>query len=313
MRCPISKYIYLDPVITSDGITYERDCIEEWFKTQTTSPLTGLNITKRLIPNIMVRQLVADHLTKNPDQKSEQYVIKYSISKYEKKFSDAVCSSDWSIVMKFDDFIIHTDSQYSLIQTCFNSGNNDVIDHIIEKSRFNNPQLIYIAASSKSPYPLNTLLNKEDIKELGFSYIYDIEKNSSPLRNAISFGHTDNVKLLIERGLIKEYPQLYNANLVVALYTCDYEKISIMINIDCCCINYLLSDKLKEVLNKRYHVSHTNIIDAVIESKLADERKIEISNTLQKKLRLNIKRKIAEINVDEEPIESMFEKVRKIQ
>jgi hypothetical protein len=49
-----------DPVVASDGITYERDSIELWMKTHDVSPHTNTPFDhKMLIPNVMARKLVA--------------------------------------------------------------------------------------------------------------------------------------------------------------------------------------------------------------------------------------------------------------
>ena len=42
--CPITMSTMSDPVVTSDGQTYERTAIEDWLKTHDTSPLTGRNV-----------------------------------------------------------------------------------------------------------------------------------------------------------------------------------------------------------------------------------------------------------------------------
>ena len=56
--CPITTELMVDPVICSDGHTYERYAIEEWFKHgKDTSPKTNLPLANRnLIPNIALRQ-----------------------------------------------------------------------------------------------------------------------------------------------------------------------------------------------------------------------------------------------------------------
>lgn len=312
MYCAISKQIYLDPVITSDGHTYEREFIEEWIRKQLISPLTGRPIARNLIPNIAVKQLVEDYLTKNPDKKSDQYVIVNSISKYEKKFCDAVSKKDWPSVLKFEDFTINSDEQYTAIHNCFNLGNDDVVEHIIKKSKLNNPRLVNVASASISPRALQLLLNDEDIKKLGVSYLFIDKEGNCPLLNAIIYGHIDNVKLLIERKVIEKNPHLYNTHLVAALYTEDYEKILVMIKIDCNHVSYLLSVPVKEILNPKYNVSYNNILEVLNGSKLDDEQKIIISEIIQKKIRQNIKRKITEINADEEDFDSMITKVTKV-
>ena len=46
--CPISLLIMTDPVMTCDGYTFERDCIQSWFrKGKTTNPLTNLPLKNK--------------------------------------------------------------------------------------------------------------------------------------------------------------------------------------------------------------------------------------------------------------------------
>lgn len=55
--CPISLEPFIDPVVTCDGITYERKHIEKWFENHDTSPSTGLVLAnKNLIPNFALKQ-----------------------------------------------------------------------------------------------------------------------------------------------------------------------------------------------------------------------------------------------------------------
>lgn len=50
--CPISYSIMSDPVIAMDGHTYDRDCIAEWLKHHSNSPMENLPLeNNRLIPN----------------------------------------------------------------------------------------------------------------------------------------------------------------------------------------------------------------------------------------------------------------------
>ena len=59
--CPITQDVMADPVITSDGHTYERAAIEQWLASHNTSPLTGLPLlTHELVPNEqLARQIQA--------------------------------------------------------------------------------------------------------------------------------------------------------------------------------------------------------------------------------------------------------------
>ena len=51
-----------DPVMTCDGHTFEREAIERWLATHTTSPMTGMRLeTSTLTPTIALRQLIESH------------------------------------------------------------------------------------------------------------------------------------------------------------------------------------------------------------------------------------------------------------
>ena len=58
--CPISKSVFIDPVIlVQTGETYERRYIEKWIKKHDTDPLTNqLLHDKQLCPNISIRRLI---------------------------------------------------------------------------------------------------------------------------------------------------------------------------------------------------------------------------------------------------------------
>jgi len=61
--CPISHEVFADPVLAADGFTYERDCIEEWWRRRgPRSPMTGRAMpSTALVPNLAVRALCAEH------------------------------------------------------------------------------------------------------------------------------------------------------------------------------------------------------------------------------------------------------------
>ena len=58
--CPITHELMHDPVIASDGHTYERGPIETWFSKRVVSPKTGSALeTSALFPNhVMRRQII---------------------------------------------------------------------------------------------------------------------------------------------------------------------------------------------------------------------------------------------------------------
>ena len=59
--CPITHAPMADPVIASDGHSYERAAIEHWFRTNRTSPMTGEVLASlTLIPNHALRCIIAE-------------------------------------------------------------------------------------------------------------------------------------------------------------------------------------------------------------------------------------------------------------
>jgi hypothetical protein len=54
----------VDPVLGSDGRTYERSAITEWLRTHTTSPITREPMTAAsLVPNYALRSMIERHNT----------------------------------------------------------------------------------------------------------------------------------------------------------------------------------------------------------------------------------------------------------
>merc|ERR1712166_445086 len=55
--CPITGCLMEDPVVTSDGYTYERSAISAWLKKSNRSPMTNMPLTnKALVPNMALRR-----------------------------------------------------------------------------------------------------------------------------------------------------------------------------------------------------------------------------------------------------------------
>jgi len=59
--CPITNEVMKDPVVASDGHTYEKTAIEEWFRKSNTSPMTGVALEmKTVFPNFNLRSRIKD-------------------------------------------------------------------------------------------------------------------------------------------------------------------------------------------------------------------------------------------------------------
>ena len=62
--CPITRVVMKDPVVASDGHTYEQEAINKWFENNNTSPLTGAMVhSKNLVKNHALRSAIENWLT----------------------------------------------------------------------------------------------------------------------------------------------------------------------------------------------------------------------------------------------------------
>lgn len=73
IRCPISRKPMKDPVLASDGHSYERGAITDWLKTKSKSPVTGEEMDKStLVPNHQLRSEMESWLESKSDAGSAQ-------------------------------------------------------------------------------------------------------------------------------------------------------------------------------------------------------------------------------------------------
>jgi hypothetical protein len=64
--CPITQEIMLDPVIASDGHTYERRAIDEWLRQHNSSPLTSQQLENRnLLPSHTLKRMIREFIDNN--------------------------------------------------------------------------------------------------------------------------------------------------------------------------------------------------------------------------------------------------------
>ena len=77
--CPITQVIMVDPVLASDGRTYERSAITEWLRTHSTSPITRETMHQQsLTPNYALKSMIERHRAPKPNQiqQDHSYAIK---------------------------------------------------------------------------------------------------------------------------------------------------------------------------------------------------------------------------------------------
>ena len=81
--CPITKALFVDPVVAADSHTYERAAIAEWLSKKKTSPATNLPLEHdKLTGNQMVRNMVQEVVSSSLVEKDEAAVWHYSTGKF---------------------------------------------------------------------------------------------------------------------------------------------------------------------------------------------------------------------------------------
>lgn len=75
IRCPISGAVMKDPVLASDGYTYDRPSIMQWLKSKTTSPATGEEMdANKLVPNHQLKSQIQSWVEYKESEDSDQGV-----------------------------------------------------------------------------------------------------------------------------------------------------------------------------------------------------------------------------------------------
>jgi hypothetical protein len=60
ITCQLTKKVFVDPVVASDGQTYERTAIIDYFENNRYSPVTGEAMSDTFIDNIQMKNLIRD-------------------------------------------------------------------------------------------------------------------------------------------------------------------------------------------------------------------------------------------------------------
>ena len=78
--CPITLALFVDPVQTVRGQTYERAAIEDWFTTHKTDPMTGETLITTTVYPDSVMKMMCDRQRAAPKQSSRDTVGRPAVS-----------------------------------------------------------------------------------------------------------------------------------------------------------------------------------------------------------------------------------------
>ena len=95
--CSISFDIMVDPVILSDGHSYERNSIMEWLETHDTSPKTGARlVNNNIIPNHTLKTVIEDFLQDIYNKKLNE-----QIGELVKLANSGNCCAQYQLALKY--------------------------------------------------------------------------------------------------------------------------------------------------------------------------------------------------------------------
>ena len=70
--CPITKDFFKNPVVASDGYTYESEAIEKYLKDNNVSPITKQPISNNIFPNRSIMDAVQEYQKESKKSKIQE-------------------------------------------------------------------------------------------------------------------------------------------------------------------------------------------------------------------------------------------------
>ena len=131
--CPITRQLINEIAITSDGFFYEKSAIEQWLKTNNTSPQTGLVINKQTYPCIALQNQLEEFYNNNPLSKAKRFQKSKAHADNLDEINNIIANAEYTKLLNYNEFNwLLFDDQYFV--TLMENINSDVITHIINNT-----------------------------------------------------------------------------------------------------------------------------------------------------------------------------------
>ena len=101
--CPITKFIFHNPVLASDGFNYEFSAITKHLQISNISPMLGTKMDKTIIPNLSLKLQIKQYLEKNPQELENQYP-NCSFLDNEKIIYDYINQKNYQKLLEYNDY-----------------------------------------------------------------------------------------------------------------------------------------------------------------------------------------------------------------
>lgn len=199
ITCPISKMVFSDPVIADDSITYERECIEKWFQQSNKSPINNSIISRKIIKNLALQNIIDDLVKRNEISSDQIYKPKFDITKFNIYYND-------------DKYMIDMIDRYNMEE---HLNNNNYIEYLNE-TNYNFPiHCISIKCSANVIiYAIKKGISINCCNKLGFYPIHYMLKRN--LTELTKFCIDNKIDIDRQTENCEKYVPLY--------YICEYNS-----------------------------------------------------------------------------------------
>lgn len=198
--CPITMALFFDPVVASDGFTYEREAINEWMSKNKKSPLTGEIMNSTVFTNKLILSKVKTLLEENPDLAKDQYFSTPSMNNMIINYNYSVFDKIDGFGIKINILTINEIHNEKWIKKCPKKFLCKLIDHSTNFNKIFKRMSFFALCCKKAPEKCVRKLCELGCNVNGKHYI----GAWSILSIALRYNSSDVVKTLLEFGAKNE-------------------------------------------------------------------------------------------------------------
>ena len=200
--CPITRQIFRKIVMAEDKHLYEKSAIKQWFKKHHTSPMTGLNISKKLYSSAIFDTLLEVFLEQYPEEKSNQFTKTYDHVNYVKKIKNIIeTPSLYPKLLRYGNFEINRFSSMEFIKNLSDNKQEEIIQHLIdntlniEEENDVKKKLIHYICQYSSPKMIKYIIDK------GVDLECPDNAQWKPIHFICRFSSPEMIKYIIDKGV----------------------------------------------------------------------------------------------------------------
>ena len=198
--CPISKQIFKEPVVASDGFFYEKHCILEWLKTKNLSPMTNLVISKNVHSCIFFNNLLKTFLENNPEEVRNQFAPSFDHVDNIDILNEIIKERRYVSLLKYRSFIMSKFQNYKIIKDLAKSNQHQVIMHLVDNvidlnEKIHGRRLVHDLCQYSTPEMIKYIIDK------GVDLECQDDTQSRPIHFICQYSTPEMIKYIIDKGV----------------------------------------------------------------------------------------------------------------